>query len=193
MLRATIQKDLNRYQFSLFQKRGAWFKFLRWLIFAYGFQATVIYRLGYWSYCKEDSLLRKLFKIGPLMLYGVLVFLVRRMYGITLSRKAKIGPGLYVGHFGNIKIGACLMGENCSIQQSVHIGENDQNDKIVKIGSRVWIGGHVRIEPGVIIGDRATISVGSLVSRDVPAKSLVAGKSGRVINKNYDNSEILGL
>ena len=194
MLCSAIRKDLNRYQIALFQNKRDWVKFVRWLVFAYGFQATVVYRLGYWASCDGGSLPLRIAKYAPLVLYGVLVVLIRMMYGIKISRKAEIGPGLYIGHFGNIKLGKCIMGEHCSVQQSVQIEESkSEKNGITHIGSRAWIGGHVRIRPGVVIGDQATLSAGSVVLDNVPAKSLVVGNPGRIINKNYDNSKILGL
>ena len=195
MLRSIVRKDLDRYQFSLLKKKRKWLPFVRCLIFSYGFQATVVYRLGWWASCRQkNTLYIKLVKSATLILYAVLVVLIRMMYSINISRKAKIGAGLYIGHFGNIKLGKCIIGEYCSIQQSVHIEEDRRKENgLTHIGSRVWIGGHVRICPGVVIGNRATISAGSVVSDDVAAGSLVVGNPGRIINKNYDNSKILGL
>ncbi len=198
MLFSNIKKDLARYSLSSFQKKRDWLNFVRWLIFAYGFQATVIYRLGYWaSSWRNDTAPVKIFKSANLLVYGPLVFLIRIFYGINISRKAKIGSGLYIGHFGNIKLGKCVLGDCCSIQQSVHIenvaGCKPGEEVITHIGSRVWIGGHVRIHPGIEIGDNVTISAGSVVLDNVPDNCLVVGNPGRIINKNYDNSTILGL
>ena len=53
----------------------------------------------------------------------------------------------------------------------------------VTIGNNVWIGGHVAIIGGVKIGDNAVIAAGSVVIRDVPANTLVAGNPARVIRK----------
>jgi acetyltransferase-like isoleucine patch superfamily enzyme len=45
----------------------------------------------------------------------------------------------------------------------------------VRIGRNVWIGRHAIVLPGVTIGDHAVVAAGSIVTRDVPARSLVAG------------------
>jgi len=53
----------------------------------------------------------------------------------------------------------------------------------VTVGNNVWIGGSVTIIGGVTIGDNAVIAAGSVVIRDVPADTLVAGNPARVIRK----------
>ena len=67
----------------------------------------------------------------------------------------------------------------------------DVNDRIagweyafpVTIGNNVWIGGSVSIIGGVTIGDNAVVAAGSVVIRDVPANTLVAGNPARVVRK----------
>lgn len=51
----------------------------------------------------------------------------------------------------------------------------------VTIGSDVWIGGGAIICPGVEIGDGAVIGAGSVVTRNIPARSIAAGIPCRVI------------
>ena len=53
----------------------------------------------------------------------------------------------------------------------------------VTVGNNVWIGGSVTIIGGVTIGDNAVIAAGSVVIRDVPANTLVAGNPARGIRK----------
>lgn len=53
--------------------------------------------------------------------------------------------------------------------------------KPVKIGNDVWIGGHCTICPGVTIGDGAAIAAGSVVTKDVPANTLVGGTPAKII------------
>ena len=50
----------------------------------------------------------------------------------------------------------------------------------VTIGNNCWIGGNAVILPGVTIGDNVTIAAGSVVIRDVPSNSLVAGNPAKV-------------
>ncbi|MBQ6390739.1 MAG: sugar O-acetyltransferase [Eggerthellaceae bacterium] len=53
--------------------------------------------------------------------------------------------------------------------------------KPVRIGSDVWIGGNVVINPGVTIGDDVVIGSGSVVTKDIPPHSLAAGNPCKVI------------
>lgn len=51
----------------------------------------------------------------------------------------------------------------------------------IRVGSRVWIGGGAILLPGVSIGDDAVIGAGSVVTKDVPARTLAVGNPCRAI------------
>ncbi len=53
----------------------------------------------------------------------------------------------------------------------------------VRIGRGSWIGARAMILPGVQIGSRVMVAAGSVVTRDVPDDSLVAGNPARVLKK----------
>lgn len=53
--------------------------------------------------------------------------------------------------------------------------------KPISIGSDCWIGGSAIILPGVTIGDRCIVGAGAVVTRDVPADTIVAGNPARPI------------
>lgn len=53
----------------------------------------------------------------------------------------------------------------------------------IRVGNNVWIGGGVRVLPGVTIGDNCVIGAGSVVTKDIPAGSLAAGNPCRVIRR----------
>ena len=50
----------------------------------------------------------------------------------------------------------------------------------VVIGRNVWIGRHALIMPGVTIGDHAVVAAASVVTRDVPERTVVAGNPAAV-------------
>jgi len=53
----------------------------------------------------------------------------------------------------------------------------------VVIEDNVWIGGGAILLPGATIGRNAVVGAGSVVSRDVPANTLVAGNPARVLRE----------
>ena len=55
-----------------------------------------------------------------------------------------------------------------------------------RIGKRCFIGGRSIILPGVEIGDECVIGSGSVVTKNVPPRSLVAGNPARVIRENIE-------
>lgn len=54
------------------------------------------------------------------------------------------------------------------------------------IGNDVWIGYRASILPGVTIGDGAIIGAYSVVTRDVPAYTIVGGNPAQVIRQRFD-------
>jgi acetyltransferase-like isoleucine patch superfamily enzyme len=61
--------------------------------------------------------------------------------------------------------------------------------KPVIIGNKVWIGFNAIILKGVTIGEGAIVGAGSVVTKDVPAFTIVAGNPARVIRKIGDEHE----
>ena len=60
--------------------------------------------------------------------------------------------------------------------------------KPTRIGDNVWIGEGVCIMPGVEIGDGCTIGTNSVVTKSVPANTVVAGAPARAIRRWSEES-----
>lgn len=58
-----------------------------------------------------------------------------------------------------------------------------------RIGANCFIGGRSLILPGVEIGDNCVIGAGSVVTRSVPSRSLVAGNPARVLREGIEVTE----
>ena len=118
---------------------------------------------------------------------------VMNIHHADLDPKAQIGPGLLLMHHTGVFVGGAVIGDNCVMHHNVTIGQRvaSGNQGVPRLGNDVWIGPGATITGDVTIGDGATISAGSVVSRDVPARALVAGNPGRVIASDYDNSAML--
>lgn len=85
------------------------------------------------------------------------------------------------------------IGEGCAISHDFTIMDSDahelngsRNTKPIQIGNHVWIGTRVTILKGVTVGDGAVIAAGSLVTKDVPAGSLVGGVPARVLKEQVE-------
>lgn len=85
--------------------------------------------------------------------------------------------------------GGITIGDETQIAANVQLISNnhdleDRNVitcKPIKIGRRVWIGAGATILPGVIIGDNSVVGAGSVVTKEVPANTIVAGNPARFI------------
>ncbi len=83
------------------------------------------------------------------------------------------------------------IGDNCVISHDFTVMDSDahelngsRNTNPVLIGNNVWIGTRVTILNGVSVGDGAVIAAGSIVTKNVPKNSLVAGVPAKVIKTN---------
>lgn len=102
---------------------------------------------------------------------------------IFISRKAKIGYGLYVGHDLPMGIsGRATIGNNFTIGQFSSIASN--GPLAAEIGDNVYIGPNVVVVENVKIGDNVTIGAGSIVTKDIPENATAAGNYAKVLNFN---------
>jgi acetyltransferase-like isoleucine patch superfamily enzyme len=83
-----------------------------------------------------------------------------------------IGDGTLIGH------GTTLTTLNHAIDPARRA---DMSPSPVRIGRHVWLGAAVTVVPGVSIGDGAIVGAGSVVTKNVPADTIVAGVPARII------------
>ena len=108
---------------------------------------------------------------------------------ITLP--TEIEPGLFISNKGNVIIGAKRIGKMCVIQENVTIGTNPLTKGKATIGGNVWIGANSIITGAITIGNGTTIREGTVLSKSVPAHSVVQGNPARVVKIGLDNSQLL--
>lgn len=94
-------------------------------------------------------------------------FALMVMLDIMFPEKIKVGRNTVIGYNTTILAHEYLITE-------YRLGD-------VIIGDEVMIGANSTILPGVVIGDGAIVSAGTLVHKDVPAGSFVGGNPMRII------------
>lgn len=75
----------------------------------------------------------------------------------------------------------------------VDINKQEELAKTVTIKKGAWIGARAIILPGVTIGAGSIIGAGAVVTKDVPALSVVAGVPARVIKTRANSDDLSRL
>lgn len=113
------------------------------------------------------------------MFTNVLRVLFPKERYFIIDVNSKIGGGLRTAHpYGTI-INADRVGENVYINQLVTIGE--KNGKRPVIEDNVELHANCCIIGGVTIGMNAIVGAGTVVTKDVPANSIVVGAKMRFL------------
>jgi len=107
----------------------------------------------------------------------------------------KIGAGTYINRNSFIYANESVhIGENCAIGPNCYITDHDHtmvsgktplesplNSKPIRIENEVWIGANVIILKGVTVGRRSVVGAGSVVTKSVAEKVIVAGNPAKII------------
>jgi maltose O-acetyltransferase len=117
--------------------------------------------------------------------------LVNRLRGYAtpewlVKHGLRLGKDVYLGavHFDYGFLGLITIGDEAVVTDGVRIVAHDASIKHwvgysrvgrVDIGRRVYVGVGAILLPGVTIGDHAIVGAGSVVTRDVAPKTVVAG------------------
>ncbi|MDN3637429.1 acyltransferase [Simiduia curdlanivorans] len=108
-----------------------------------------------------------------------------------------ISPGVRIS--SNISI---HIGDSCMLAANVYISDSDWHglynrtrpfrcSKPVSLGRNVWIGDSAIICKGVNIGDNSVVGAGSVVTKDVPANTVVAGNPAKPVKHLNPNRKML--
>ena len=116
---------------------------------------------------------------------------------IDYGHQLKIGQMVFINHSLCVSAAAGIEiedGVQIAPQVTILTVNHDlKNKTIVKcspvhIEKNAWIGARAIILPGVTIGENAVVGAGAVVTKDVPANSVVVGNPAKVI-KNIEMEE----
>lgn len=129
---------------------------------------------------------------GRLRCEGV-VSLQRGVRIVVDSGLLQLGHGVNVNGFTKILVRERVsIGNFCNISWNTQLLDNDFHPITVDgveqpvsgpivLEDRAWVGTGAIVLKGVTIGESAVVAAGSVVTRDVPAKSVVAGSPAKVV------------
>ena len=105
---------------------------------------------------------------------------------VTVGKNVFINSGCRFQDQGGITIGdGSLIGHNVVLATLNHGMSLDERHDLfpapIQIGKNVWLGANVTVLPGVTIGDNAVIAAGAVVTKDVPANTVMAGVPAKEI------------
>ena len=107
-------------------------------------------------------------------------------FQINYGRNTKIGSGVFINFDCTfLDLGGITIDDNVMLAPKVSllseghpVAVNDRQTLIVgriHIKRNAWIGAHATILQGVTIGENAVVAAGAVVSKDVPANTVVGG------------------
>lgn len=179
-----LKYDLYRYFYpdDAHHERSLWQK-LKLILLTQGIWALIVYRAGSW--CVRNH--GRLGLLAKLLLPALTACqkVVEMATGIEIPFTARIGRGLYIGHFGQIILSPMtVMGEFCNISQGVTIGQAGRGEKqyVPVIGNRVYIAPGAKIFGQLTIGNDVAIGANAVVTGDVEDNAVAVGIPARVLN-----------
>lgn len=134
--------------------------------------------------------------------------LLSELFGYTVPASLRVFPPFYTDFGKNITVGenvfinACChfqdhggvtLGDGCQIGHNVvfatlNHGLSPEERPItypapIVLERNVWVGSNATILQGVTIGENAVVAAGAVVTRDVPANTIVGGVPAKFIRK----------
>ena len=134
--------------------------------------------------------------------------MLSQLFGYTVPATLRVFPPFYTDFGKNIHVGehvfinACChfqdhggvtLGDGCQIGHNVvfatlnhGVTPEDRPHTYpapIVLGRSVWVGSNSTILQGVTIGDNAIIAAGAVVTKDVPANTVVGGVPAKVIKQ----------
>ena len=115
------------------------------------------------------------------------------LFGLEVSPRCEIGPGIFFPHTSGTVVGANRIGSNVTIFQGVTLGSKalDMGFSSVSrpsVGDYVIFGAGCKVLGGVTIGDHVTVGANSVVLTSVSSNTTVGGVPAQKIASSAQGS-----
>jgi len=125
---------------------------------------------------------------GIPVLPQLLTYLNIVLFGLEVSPRSEIGPGIFFPHPSGTVVGAWRIGRNATIFQGVTLGAKELDMDFdfrlrPNVGNNVVLGAGSKILGGIRIGDIVTVGANSVVVDSVEDDSTVVGIPARRVSK----------
>jgi serine O-acetyltransferase len=170
-IRASIRADLLAARTRDPSAHGYMLPFLYYK----GFHALQAYRVAHWLWGRGRQALAAHFQNR-----------ISEAFGVDVHPAARIGSGILIDHGTSVVIGeTAVVEDNVSILHEVTLGGTgkESGDRHPKVRRGVLIGAGAKILGNVEIGRGAKVGAGSVVLKDVPPHTTVAGIPARVVGR----------
>jgi serine O-acetyltransferase len=170
-IRASIRADLLAARTRDPAARG----YLQPFVYYKGFHALQAYRVTHW-----------LWNEGRQGLASHLHSRISEVFGVDVHPAARIGSGVLIDHGTSVVIGeTAVVEDHVSLLHEVTLGGTgkEAGDRHPKVRRGVLIGAGAKILGNIEIGTGAKVGAGSVVLRDVPPHTTVAGIPARVVGQ----------
>ncbi|MCL9796099.1 acyltransferase [Frankia sp. AgKG'84/4] len=141
---------------------------------------------------KRDTSIIRVRPEGRIHCQGV-VSLQRGIRVVVDSGVLELGPAANINGFAKILVRERVsIGAYCNVSWNTQLMDNDFHPMIVDgveqpmsgpiiLEDRAWIGAGAIVLKGVTIGESAVVAAGSVVTKSVPPKAVVAGSPAKIV------------
>lgn len=166
-----VRADLS----AVFERDPACTSYLEPFLYFKGFQALQAYRVAHWLWANSRQ---------AMALY--LQSRTSEVYGVDIHPAARIGRGIMIDHATGVVVGStAVIEDEVSLLQGVTLGGTgkETGDRHPKVRRGALIGANATILGNIEIGQCSRVGAGSVVLRDVPRNTTVAGVPARVVGE----------
>ncbi|MBB3608010.1 serine O-acetyltransferase [Rhizobium sp. BK602] len=160
---------------AVYDRDPACLRFMESVLYFKGFHALQTHRLAHW-----------LLNRGRRDFALYLQSRSSSVFQTDINPAARIGKGIFLDHATGLVVGeTAVIGDNVSILHGVTLGGTGKegSDRHPKIAHGVLIGAGAKILGNIQIGHCSRIAAGSVVLKEVPPKTTVAGVPAKVVGE----------